>query len=69
MTRRPIKHWDKWVAGLRNTKGWTGYLINQNRKLIPQRGEIKSKLAELRKQLAATPREFKHSYEIARVAG
>ena len=58
---------EKWIAGLKNTKGWTGYLIAQNRKLIPQRGEIKTKLAQLRKQLAATPREFKHLYEIVRV--
>ena len=58
----------KWHDSKPNKSGWNGYLNSQNRKWIPRRTEVKNRLEEIRQQLAATPRESKHSYEIARVA-
>ncbi len=57
-----------WYESKPNKSGWNGYLNGQNRKWIPRRAQTRARLAEIRQQLAITPRESKHSYEIARVA-
>lgn len=57
-----------WYESKPNKGGWHAYLNNANKTGIPRRKEIRAKLADIRRQLAAVPREMKHSYEITPLA-
>lgn len=54
-----------WYESKPDKGGWHAYLNNANKTGIPRRKELRAKLADIRRQLAAVPREMKHSYEIA----